>query len=326
MASDNRAFWFRIKSHASEGGLLALRKQKLSNPPSPRWEMTASLLRPIAADLMLHEDGFDAFIVMLHDQGHIPTKLLEHRQRVCRSAVPSLFICCPWQCSWYCWARYCRATAVIEAVRRLVGPLTRAPCLVVSYCDSYQVYGIFTFNILAAAFLDVEIKLSHLTMPYDRRRESMEGDPSEHPIITRRSVILELSDIFLIFFAHWSETFLRTQKYRSWFEARIFLPDWRPSAIRDRSNSSCVTRYSCSTKYPRILPLLQVPHPSNPDSDLVGAPVTSKAWQKIRNAALLRRCFLPWSQAFADGQVHHHKLGHAVKKHLVQPIFVQGVI
>jgi 4-hydroxy-L-threonine phosphate dehydrogenase PdxA len=31
---------------------------------------------PFGADTMFHMPGFDAFVVMLHDQGHIATKLL----------------------------------------------------------------------------------------------------------------------------------------------------------------------------------------------------------------------------------------------------------
>ena len=31
---------------------------------------------PVPADLMLHRDDVDAFIMMLHDQGHIPAKVM----------------------------------------------------------------------------------------------------------------------------------------------------------------------------------------------------------------------------------------------------------
>jgi 4-hydroxy-L-threonine phosphate dehydrogenase PdxA len=31
---------------------------------------------PYGADTMFHMPGYDAFVVMLHDQGHIPAKLL----------------------------------------------------------------------------------------------------------------------------------------------------------------------------------------------------------------------------------------------------------
>ena len=35
-----------------------------------------SVAGPFGADTMFHMPGFDAFVVMLHDQGHIATKLL----------------------------------------------------------------------------------------------------------------------------------------------------------------------------------------------------------------------------------------------------------
>ena len=35
-----------------------------------------SVSGPYGADTMFHMGGFDAFVVMLHDQGHIATKLL----------------------------------------------------------------------------------------------------------------------------------------------------------------------------------------------------------------------------------------------------------
>src|SRR6478672_4492130 len=34
---------------------------------------------PFGADTMFHMPGFDAFVVMLHDQGHIATKLMAQR-------------------------------------------------------------------------------------------------------------------------------------------------------------------------------------------------------------------------------------------------------
>ena len=41
---------------------------------------------------MLHEGGFDAFIVMLHDQGHIPAKLMaKHRTAGLSIGSPILF-------------------------------------------------------------------------------------------------------------------------------------------------------------------------------------------------------------------------------------------
>ena len=51
-----------------------------------------SVTGPIGADIMFHRKGFDAFIVMLHDQGHIPAKLLaENSTAAMTIGTPILF-------------------------------------------------------------------------------------------------------------------------------------------------------------------------------------------------------------------------------------------
>ena len=84
---------------------------------------------PIAADLLVHKDGFDAFIVMLHDQGHIPAKLMaKHRTAGLSIGSPILFSSVAHGSAHDIAGQgVAEPTAVIEAVRRLVGPLTRAP-------------------------------------------------------------------------------------------------------------------------------------------------------------------------------------------------------
>ena len=47
---------------------------------------------PFGADTMFHMDGFDAFVVMLHDQGHIAAKLLaENAAAALTIGTPILF-------------------------------------------------------------------------------------------------------------------------------------------------------------------------------------------------------------------------------------------
>ena len=51
-----------------------------------------SVTGPIGADIMFHKKGFDAFVVMLHDQGHIPAKLLaENATAAMTIGTPILF-------------------------------------------------------------------------------------------------------------------------------------------------------------------------------------------------------------------------------------------
>jgi 4-hydroxythreonine-4-phosphate dehydrogenase len=66
-----------LNPHAGEGGLFGREEIEIINPAIEA--ATAGGLRvegPFGADTMFHMPGFDAFVVMLHDQGHIAAKLL----------------------------------------------------------------------------------------------------------------------------------------------------------------------------------------------------------------------------------------------------------
>ena len=66
-----------LNPHAGEGGLFGAEEIEIIKPAI---EATAAqgiaVSGPFGADTMLHMKGIDAFIVMLHDQGHVPAKLV----------------------------------------------------------------------------------------------------------------------------------------------------------------------------------------------------------------------------------------------------------
>jgi 4-hydroxythreonine-4-phosphate dehydrogenase len=66
-----------LNPHAGEGGLFGHEEIEIIKPAM---DMAATaginVAGPFGADTMFHMPGFDAFIVMLHDQGHIAAKLL----------------------------------------------------------------------------------------------------------------------------------------------------------------------------------------------------------------------------------------------------------
>jgi 4-hydroxythreonine-4-phosphate dehydrogenase len=66
-----------LNPHAGEGGLFGREEIEIIRPAM---DMAAAegiaVSGPYGADTMFHMPGFDAFVVMLHDQGHIATKLL----------------------------------------------------------------------------------------------------------------------------------------------------------------------------------------------------------------------------------------------------------
>ncbi len=68
-----------LNPHAGEGGLLGREEIEIIKPAI---DATAArglaVTGPFGADTIFHRRDVDAFIVMLHDQGHIATKLLAH--------------------------------------------------------------------------------------------------------------------------------------------------------------------------------------------------------------------------------------------------------
>ena len=66
-----------INPHAGEGGLFGREEIDIIKPAiDAAVERGIAVTGPFGADTMFHMRGIDAFVVMLHDQGHIAAKLL----------------------------------------------------------------------------------------------------------------------------------------------------------------------------------------------------------------------------------------------------------
>ena len=66
-----------LNPHAGEGGLFGREEIEIIKPALDAVAAEGlNVAGPFGADTMFHMPGFDAFVVMLHDQGHIATKLL----------------------------------------------------------------------------------------------------------------------------------------------------------------------------------------------------------------------------------------------------------
>jgi 4-hydroxythreonine-4-phosphate dehydrogenase len=82
-----------LNPHAGEGGLFG-REDADVVAPAIAAARTAGVAAegPFGADTMFHRAEFDAFVVMLHDQGHIPAKLLApNRTAALTIGTPVLF-------------------------------------------------------------------------------------------------------------------------------------------------------------------------------------------------------------------------------------------
>jgi 4-hydroxythreonine-4-phosphate dehydrogenase len=66
-----------LNPHAGEGGLFGQEEIEIIKPAMDQAAAEGIAVEgPFGADTMFHMPGFDAFVVMLHDQGHIATKLM----------------------------------------------------------------------------------------------------------------------------------------------------------------------------------------------------------------------------------------------------------
>jgi 4-hydroxythreonine-4-phosphate dehydrogenase len=77
---------FGINPHAGENGLFGDDDDRITVPAAESLRAAGlNVEGPIGADLMLGRDGFDAFVAMYHDQGHIPVKLIAGRNSAAMS-------------------------------------------------------------------------------------------------------------------------------------------------------------------------------------------------------------------------------------------------
>ena len=112
-----------LNPHAGENGLFGDEDRDIIAPAiAAARKAGIDVEGPVGADTMLQQSGVDAFIVMLHDQGHIPAKLLAPR-RTAGLAIggPILFSSVAHGSGHDIAGRnLADPSAIIEAVRRLV--------------------------------------------------------------------------------------------------------------------------------------------------------------------------------------------------------------
>jgi 4-hydroxy-L-threonine phosphate dehydrogenase PdxA len=82
-----------LNPHAGEGGLFGREEIETIKPAIDQVAADGiAVSGPYGADTMFHMPGFDAFVVMLHDQGHIATKLMaQHAAAALTIGTPILF-------------------------------------------------------------------------------------------------------------------------------------------------------------------------------------------------------------------------------------------
>jgi 4-hydroxythreonine-4-phosphate dehydrogenase len=82
-----------VNPHAGEGGLFGREEIEIVKPAIDAVAAEGlNVSGPFGADTMFHMAGFDAFVVMLHDQGHIATKLMApHAAAAMTIGTPILF-------------------------------------------------------------------------------------------------------------------------------------------------------------------------------------------------------------------------------------------
>jgi 1,2-dihydroxy-3,5-cyclohexadiene-1,4-dicarboxylate dehydrogenase len=74
---DPKVALFGINPHASEGGLFGPQDHERVVPAAARLrELGLDVTGPVGADVLLADRKHDLYVAMLHDQGHIPVKLL----------------------------------------------------------------------------------------------------------------------------------------------------------------------------------------------------------------------------------------------------------
>ena len=80
-----------LNPHAGEGGLFGREEIEIIAPAIAAMRQTTDVDGPFGCDTMLNRRDADAYIVMLHDQGHIPAKLAGTQSAAVAIGTPVLF-------------------------------------------------------------------------------------------------------------------------------------------------------------------------------------------------------------------------------------------
>jgi len=113
-----------VNPHAGENGLFGAEEQTIIGPAIERVRRDGVAVDgPFGADTMFHKTGYDAFVVMLHDQGHIAAKLLARNRTAAMTIGTPIVFCSVAHGSALDIAGGGVADhrAVVEAVRRVTG-------------------------------------------------------------------------------------------------------------------------------------------------------------------------------------------------------------
>jgi len=117
-----------LNPHAGEQGLFGDEEQRVIGPAIEAARADGIAVEgPFGADTMFHRRGYDAYLVMLHDQGHIVAKTLaNHRSAALTIGTPVLFSSVAHGSALDIAGRnLANAEAIVEAARRLVGAAGR---------------------------------------------------------------------------------------------------------------------------------------------------------------------------------------------------------
>ena len=117
-----------VNPHAGEGGLFGREDIEMVTPAIESQKNKIRVEGPIGADTLIQRKGYDAYVVMLHDQGHVAAKLLApNRVAGLTIGTPVLFSSVAHGAALDI-AGQGRADhrAMVEAITRLVGRRRRA--------------------------------------------------------------------------------------------------------------------------------------------------------------------------------------------------------
>ncbi len=118
-----------VNPHAGEGGLFGDEEKRFIVPAIQNAnEQNLDVEGPIGADTLIQRPGYDAYVVMLHDQGHVAAKLLApNRIAALTIGTPVLFSSVAHGAALdIAGKNRADAGAMVEAITRLVGRRRRA--------------------------------------------------------------------------------------------------------------------------------------------------------------------------------------------------------